>query len=175
MSAHMFFGSHLRASEQASTASSSRTGAGQVTVLYDGSSEAPTDAGTYAVTFDVAKGLNYEAATGLAYGSLKINKTPYPLVISDEPPILFRGGSTLDLKDYASCSEGTMRFAITGGALGCSVTSGGVFTSGGNTGNVTVTVTVPGNRNGRYGIICRIQCPKRGRRSGGSGPPPGWT
>ncbi|MCL2045160.1 MAG: putative Ig domain-containing protein [Oscillospiraceae bacterium] len=53
-------------------------GIGTITVLYDGSSTAPTNAGTYAVTVDVADGAVYGAATGISLG----NYTIAPLDIS---------------------------------------------------------------------------------------------
>lgn len=48
------------------------TGMGAVTVKYDNNTTEPSAAGTYAVTFDVADGMNYAAATGLSAGSLTI-------------------------------------------------------------------------------------------------------
>jgi len=53
---------------------SEKTGMGTVTVKYDGGSDAPSAAGSYAVTFDVAEGSNYSAATGLSIGTLTIGK-----------------------------------------------------------------------------------------------------
>jgi len=50
------------------------SGMGAITVKYDGSETAPTNAKTsYAVTFDVATNINYNAAT-LSAGTLTINK-----------------------------------------------------------------------------------------------------
>ena len=49
-----------------------KTGCGAITVLYNGSAERPTEPGSYTVTFDVAGGTNYVAATGLSYGTLTI-------------------------------------------------------------------------------------------------------
>jgi hypothetical protein len=50
------------------------TGLGAVTVKYDGSSTAPTNAGVYVVTADIAEGTNYTAATNVALGFYTINK-----------------------------------------------------------------------------------------------------
>jgi hypothetical protein len=47
---------------------------GTVTVKYGGSTTAPSAAGTYAVTFDVAAAGNFGAANGLSAGTLTINK-----------------------------------------------------------------------------------------------------
>ena len=49
------------------------TGMGAVTVLYNGSATAPANAGTYAITINVAAGANYAAATALPLGNLTIN------------------------------------------------------------------------------------------------------
>jgi formylglycine-generating enzyme required for sulfatase activity len=46
---------------------------GAVTVKYNGSTTAPSVAGTYTVTFDVALAINWNAATGLSAGTLIIN------------------------------------------------------------------------------------------------------
>lgn len=56
---------------------SGKTGAGTITVKYADSATAPTDVGSYTVTFDVAEGQNYKEATGLSIGMLTINKVNY--------------------------------------------------------------------------------------------------
>ena len=45
---------------------------GAITILYDGSTTAPTAVGTYTVTFNVAATGNYTAANGLSAGTLEI-------------------------------------------------------------------------------------------------------
>ena len=45
---------------------------GTITIFYDGSLIAPSAAGTYAVTFNVAEGTNYLAATGFSAGTFTI-------------------------------------------------------------------------------------------------------
>ena len=52
-------------------------GMGAVQVMYDDSEEAPTNAGSYNVTFNVEDGTNYQAKSGLTIGTLKINKVDY--------------------------------------------------------------------------------------------------
>jgi len=47
---------------------------GEITIYYDGSTELPTAAGTYTVTFDVAESTGWNAAKGLNGGMLTINK-----------------------------------------------------------------------------------------------------
>ena len=60
---------------------SGKTGMGEVTVKYkvngsdgEATTKAPTDAGTDAVTFDVAEGANYNEKAGLTIGDLTISK-----------------------------------------------------------------------------------------------------
>jgi len=48
---------------------------GTITVKYNGSTTAPSDVGTYTVTFDVAAVTNFNAASGLSTGSLTIEKS----------------------------------------------------------------------------------------------------
>lgn len=60
-----------------SAPTSSKNGIGSRTVKYNGNATAPTDADSYTVTFDVAEGQNYTAATGLSIGTLTINKVTY--------------------------------------------------------------------------------------------------
>ena len=68
-------------SVNAPTLKSPKTGAGEVTVYYEGTSgttytkstAAPTDVGSYSVTFNVAEGQNFKAASGLSIDTMKIN------------------------------------------------------------------------------------------------------
>jgi outer membrane lipoprotein-sorting protein len=48
---------------------------GAITIYYNGSTTLPTAVGTYPVTFDVAAATGFNAATGLAAGTLMINAT----------------------------------------------------------------------------------------------------
>ena len=49
-------------------------GLGAITVKYNGSATVPKDAGTYAITVDIAEGSNYAAATGISLGNYIIDK-----------------------------------------------------------------------------------------------------
>lgn len=68
-------------SVDAPTLKSPKTGAGEVKVYYEGTSgttytkstTAPTDVGSYSVTFNVAGGQNFNPASGLTIDTLKIN------------------------------------------------------------------------------------------------------
>jgi hypothetical protein len=62
------------------TAKDGVTGLGAITVKYNGSTTLPVNAGTYAVTADIAAGSNYSAALGLSLGSYTI-APPSPPVI----------------------------------------------------------------------------------------------
>jgi len=53
-----------------------KTGVGAVSnIQYNGSATAPSAAGGYPVTFDVAEGANYKAATGVSGGTMLISNT----------------------------------------------------------------------------------------------------
>ncbi|MDR2088540.1 MAG: MBG domain-containing protein [Clostridiales Family XIII bacterium] len=58
------------------TAGAGKSGLGAVVVKYNGSPAAPTNAGSYAVTADIAAGTNYGSIAGLALGNLVIDKAP---------------------------------------------------------------------------------------------------
>ena len=77
-------------------------GMGAVTVKYDGSTDAPTNAGVYTITIDVADGTNYTAAAGLALGTFTINKAT--------PSITFPTASTITYGALLSTST------LTGGS-----------------------------------------------------------
>ncbi|MDR1131459.1 MAG: family 43 glycosylhydrolase, partial [Oscillospiraceae bacterium] len=54
------------------TAAPGVAGLGDITVYYNGSADVPADAGTYAVTADLAEGASFEAAAGFELGSYTI-------------------------------------------------------------------------------------------------------
>jgi hypothetical protein len=56
---------------------------GVITIFYDGSTTLPTVAGSYTVTFNVAASTGWNAATGLAGGTLAINTANQNPVASD--------------------------------------------------------------------------------------------
>jgi hypothetical protein len=57
-----------------------KAGIGAVTVKYDGSTAAPTDVGSYAVTVDIAAAPGYRPVTGLELGTLTVNKAAAPTI-----------------------------------------------------------------------------------------------
>lgn len=80
---------------------------------------------------------NYQ---GTAEKSFEITAVEDPAVITATANVT-KGGNTLDLNSLVTGAKGTVSFAISGEANGCSI-SGGVLTSGDTTGSVTVAVTV---------------------------------
>jgi hypothetical protein len=57
-----------------------KAGIGAVTVYYNGSTTAPTNAGTYPITVSIAASDGYNAATGISLGDLEILKAPAPSI-----------------------------------------------------------------------------------------------
>ncbi len=87
-------------------------GMGAITVKYNGSTETPVNAGSYAITIDIGEGGNYKAATGIAAGTLTIQKAAAPTL-----------AEILGSHEYATTGEQTISTAAlvadaTGYALG---------------------------------------------------------
>lgn len=128
---------------------SSKNGIGVRTVKYAGSTTAPTDAGSYTVTFDVAAGTNYNAATGLSIGTLTINKVDYNGTKTASDTV--RSGQTTSNKTLtlpalpAGASYGTPSAS---GALinGTPSISGGTtltYSTTSQSDDTTATITIP--------------------------------
>lgn len=83
-------------------------GMGNVTVKYNGSTQAPMNAGSYVVTFDVDGGINYNARTGLEAGTLTINKAAAPTLADKKVNCKYTltGGKTVDLADLVAGATG---------------------------------------------------------------------
>ena len=117
-----------------------KTGMGTVTVKYDGTEEAPTYAGTYTLTFDVAAGGNYKAATGLTVGKLVIKAADQTPAIT-KTATLTTGGKTLDLATLVQNAKGTVSFEIASGDA--ATLNGSTLTSNADkTGEVKITVKI---------------------------------
>ena len=96
------------------TATVSGTGDGTVSnIQYDASSTAPTNAGTYAISADIASSDNYIAVTGVAVGDFVINKATPTLSVTNTP--VTYTGSELAATVNASV-DGTISSVLTGGA-----------------------------------------------------------
>ena len=78
---------------------------GAITIFYNGSLTAPSESGTYAVTFNVAESTNYMAAAGLSAGTLTIVA---PVVVTTN----------------ADDGPGSLRQAIRGGAVSITIEPG---------------------------------------------------
>ena len=157
----------------APTLKSPKTGAGEVTVYYEGTSgttytkstAAPTDVGSYKVTFNVAGGQNFDTASGLSIDTLKINKVNYtPPTVYDtvrssqvttnktlELPALPAGasyaasgtvGGTAGLINSHSVSGTTLTYSTTNQTDGISATITIPVTGATNYNNYYVVVTV---------------------------------
>lgn len=120
-------------------------GMGDVTVKYDGSTEAPTNAGSYEVTIDVSDGRNYNGKT-IAVGTLIIHKAAatledikevYKYTLTGEKTVKLADlvadatGYTIGvtegvkeiISDYSVDAKGMLKYTLTGkGKIGDSVT-----------------------------------------------------
>lgn len=86
------------------TAGSGIKGMGAITVKYNGSTEAPSNAGSYVVTVDVSDGGNYNARTGMVIGTLTIDKADAPKLadIKENHGFLLTGEKTVDIKNLVA-------------------------------------------------------------------------
>ena len=97
------------------TTADSINGMGEITVKYNGSTEAPTNAGRYEVTFEVADGTNYNAKN-FNIGTLTINKAA-ALALKDMKEgykYTLTGEKTVKLADLVAGATGYTLGAITG-------------------------------------------------------------
>ena len=94
--------------------------------------------GTTTATVTVTGKGNYQGAANKGFA---ITAVEDPAVITATANVT-KGGNTLDLNSLVTGAKGTVSFAITDDANGCTIDANGVLTSGATTGNVTVTVTV---------------------------------
>lgn len=115
-------------------AKASVAGMGDITVYYQGTSgtnyakstTAPQDAGDYAVTFDVAKGDTYAAATGLSAGTFRIAKAEQAaLTIDSTGHVTY--GSTLQLTTSGGSGDGAVTYTVKNDT-GSATISGDVLT-----------------------------------------------
>lgn len=118
---------------------------GAITVKYNGKDEAPSNAGSYAVTIDVAGGDTYQAATDLAVGQLVIAKATPTITVENSKTIVI--GNTVALGAginpdnlalaYSSADTGKVSVDEVGNVKGEAITDT----------PVTVTVSFAGNDN----------------------------
>ena len=117
---------------------------GVITVKYDGSTTAPTDAGTYAITVDIAGNAVYNAVTGLSLGSYTIHK------------ITYTGANTVSASVFTSGQTGatvTLPDLPIGGVYGTPVAGGTITMTGMSIAETTLTYTAPASTAGQSGTI----------------------
>jgi len=125
-----------------------KAGVGKVTaVYYNGSQAVPTNAGTYAVTVDVALGARYLAASGLPLGSFTINKanlSTATATIADTPWT----GSQI--------KPALKAFTLSGRSFPISSNASVAYGANKNIGKGTITLTGKGNFTGTKTITFNI-------------------
>ncbi|MDR1328930.1 MAG: S-layer homology domain-containing protein [Oscillospiraceae bacterium] len=120
-------------SPQEVSVTASANGFGAITVKYDGSAAAPTDAGTYAVTADIAESADYSPAT-LSLGNYTIS-----------PKSISITGATLAPKTYDGTTSGAVSavtFSGTALTLGADYTALAEFGSPDAGSALSATVTI---------------------------------
>lgn len=109
-------------------------GMGTMTVKYAGSTTAPTNAGTYAITVDVAKGTTYCAANGIALGDFTIIKADQTELTLASSAVTVCSGNSATLSTTGGSGDGAVTYAITSGTGGSisgntlTATQAGTFT-----------------------------------------------
>lgn len=119
---------------------------GQNPTMYDRKTQAPTNAGNYTVTFDVAETNNCEERLGLLIGGLTINKIDQTITGEN---FSIKKGSAVDLSNKFT-SEGALTFEITGeNNTGSSISTSDnkTLTAGDKEGTFTLKVTAAETEN----------------------------
>lgn len=119
------------------------SGMGTVTIKYNGNTTVPTDAGTYQVTFDVAKGTDYAAATGLVAGTFSIAKAT-PIITVDSSKVVVIN-APISLGATIDPSSLTLSYKSNNDSIATVDDSGNV--TGKTVDNTTITVFYAGNNN----------------------------
>ena len=136
---------------------------GKITVKYNGSITAPTDADIYAITVDIAETAEYNAVTELSLGSYTINKIEYPVITTVSAGVWTSGqaGASVSIPTLpAGASYGTPvasgTIAMTGmGIAGTTLTFTAPESTAGQTGTMTIPVTGATNYND-YSIVVTV-------------------
>ncbi|MER2143131.1 MAG: Ig-like domain-containing protein, partial [Eubacteriales bacterium] len=103
-------------------------------------------AGEATITATAADGATSSYAQKTASFRLTVRKADNPGYAAGSDQVA-KGGNKVSLVDHVKKAEGRLTWSISGEALGCTVDENGTFTSGDETGEVTVTVTMSGNDN----------------------------
>lgn len=123
-------------------AKSEITGIGAITVKYNGSEIAPTDAGTYTVTFDVAAGADYAEATGLSAGSFTIAKAT-PTITAKDLSVMINHSTALG----ASIDPAGLTLSYESKDTGIATVDKAGNVTGKAVGSTTITVACEGDNN----------------------------
>ena len=120
------------------------TGMGAVTATnYNGSPTAPTAAGSYAITINVAAGSNYTAASNLALGNLAIGVADQTITFGAAPAVnVASTGAVTATTTATPAANYPIGFTTT--SANCTVTSAGVVT-GVHAGSCLITASQPGD------------------------------
>ena len=127
------------------------SGLGAITVLYNGSTDLPINAGTYSVTANISESANFNSAIGLVLGNYTIAKAPAPTGLTATRGVSHEGetGATHDISGLLPPNRGNTTYTIAGntsGATGVAVSTAGVvsFNAAANatSGAISVNVTM---------------------------------
>ena len=93
-------------------------GMGMITVRYNGSTEKPVNAGSYAITIDVADGSNYKKISGIEAGTLTIKKAAAPTLadVKVDHAYATTGNQTVSLAELVKSAKSYAPGEITGNA-----------------------------------------------------------
>ena len=124
-------------------------------IYYNGSETAPSDAGTYTVTFDVAEGSGYEAESGLAAGTFTIQQATPTISVAETKSVVKGASVSLDASitpaelplTYESSNTSKVTVDAAGTITGVALTGDGKWADvyvkfAGNTNYKPVTKTV---------------------------------
>ena len=91
-------------------------GMGMITVRYNGSTEKPVNAGSYAITIDVADGSNYKKISGIEAGTLTIKKAAAPTLadVKVNHAYATTGNQTVSLAELVKSAKSYAPGEITG-------------------------------------------------------------
>lgn len=145
------------------TVTKKTAGIGDITVYYGGSTTVPINAGTYAITVDIAGNAEYNTAAGLSLGSYTINKIDYAGTTALPASVLVSGqaGATITLPTLptgASYGTPTASGTITMTNMsiaGTTLTYTAPASTAGQTGTMTIPVTGAANYN-NYNIVVTV-------------------
>ena len=102
--------------EQIVNVTTKARGMGMITVRYNGSTEKPVNAGSYAITIDVADGSNYKKISGIEAGTLTIKKAAAPTLadVKVNHAYATTGNQTVSLAELVKSAKSYAPGEITG-------------------------------------------------------------